>query len=302
MTSHPLPAPVEFAPVEGLPNFHHRYSRSNGARIHFVMGGHGPAVLLLHGFAYTWEDWRRILHPLAEAGYTVIAPDLRGFGHSEKTSEGYSKVNVAEDVRSIVRDLGFDQVNLVGSDIGAMVAYAYASRHPTEIRRFVFAESLIPGFGLEDLMNPATGGFWHFGFHAQVDIATMLVEGREEAYLMPFWKMMSTQPDVEETVRARYLPFFATPGGIRGGFEHYGTLLQDGRENRAAFGDKLSMPMLVLCGEKGIPLDLPLQGVRQIAANIESDVVPGAGHSFAEDNPTWVAERLARFFGAGAAA
>jgi pimeloyl-ACP methyl ester carboxylesterase len=81
--------------------------------------------------------------------------------------------------------MGFQEINLVGTDIGAMVAYAYASRHPAEVRRFVFGEAFIPGFGLEDHMNPATGGFWHFGFHAQVDIATMLVEGRDERYLMP---------------------------------------------------------------------------------------------------------------------
>jgi pimeloyl-ACP methyl ester carboxylesterase len=124
MTIVSLIPPEPGAPVEGLPGFLHRYSEGNGARIHYVVDGEGPAILLLHGFAYTWEDWRRILAPLAAAGYTVIAPDLRGFGYSEKTKTGYSKANVAEDVRAIVRELGFETVNLVGADIGAMVAYA----------------------------------------------------------------------------------------------------------------------------------------------------------------------------------
>ena len=81
----------------------------------------------------------------------MIAPDLRGLGFSDKPDAGYDKSTVAEDVRGIVRSLGFERIRLVGADIGAMVAYAYASRHPDEVERFVFAESLIPGFVLEDL-------------------------------------------------------------------------------------------------------------------------------------------------------
>jgi pimeloyl-ACP methyl ester carboxylesterase len=109
-----IPPASEIA-VEGIPGFSHRYSQRNGARIHYVIGGEGPAIMLLHGFAYTWEDWRRILGPLAAAGYTVIAPDLRGFGYSEKTSGDYSKANVAEDVRAIVYEVGFQEINLVGT-------------------------------------------------------------------------------------------------------------------------------------------------------------------------------------------
>lgn len=292
-----LTPPDSGAPVEGLDGFTHRYSSGNGARIHYVVGGKGPAVLLLHGFAYTWEDWRRVLAPLAASGFTVIAPDLRGMGYSEKAREGYSKAKVAEDNRAIVRELGFDQVNLVGADIGAMVAYAYASRHPDEVRRFVFGEAFIPGFGLEDHMNPATGGFWHFGFQGQVDTATMLVEGREENYLMPFYKLMSTHGDVEKRMRERFLPFFEAPGGIRGGFEHYGTLVDDVKENRAQFQGKLPMPVLVLAGAKDGALDTIVDSVRRVSDRLESDAVPGAGHTFAEDNPGWVVERLVRFFG-----
>jgi pimeloyl-ACP methyl ester carboxylesterase len=151
--------------------------------------------------------------PLAAAGFAAIAPDLRGMGYSKKTKDGYSKVNVAEDVRAIVSELGFSEVNLVGGDIGAMVAYAYASRHPQEVSRFVFGEAFILGFGLEDHMNPATGCFWHFGFQGEVDTATMLVEGREEKYLMPFYRLMSAHGDVEKRMRERFLPFFEAPRG-----------------------------------------------------------------------------------------
>lgn len=296
MTVVSLNPPEEGSAVESLPGFVHRYSTGNGARIHYVVGGDGPAVLLLHGFAYTWEDWRRILQPLAAAGYTVIAPDLRAMGYSEKTKDGFSKVNVAEDNRAIVRELGFDEVNIVGGDIGAMVAYAYASRHPDEVRRFVFGEAFIPGFGLEDHTNTSTGGFWHFGFHGAVDIATMLVEGREAKYLMPFYTMMSTHGDVEKRMRERFLPFFEAPGGIRGGFEHYGTLAADLKENRKQFTGKLPMPVLVLAGDKDGALPAIVDSVQRVSDRLESDAVPSAGHTFAEDNPEWVVERLTRFF------
>ena len=234
---------------------------------------------------------------LAEAGRTVIAPDLRGLGDSARAESGYEKSNVAEDVRQVVQSLGFASIDLVGTDIGTFVAYAYAQRHPGEVRRLVLAESLIPGFGLEELMNPAMGGYWHFGFHMQVDLATMLTEGREDAYLLPFMTMMSASPDAADTARTLFLPHYTAPGGMRAGFQHYGTLLADGAENRAALRSKLPMPVLVLNGERGIPQVQLLGCLRQVADTIEAALVPGSAHTFASDNPAWVAERLTQFLG-----
>ena len=291
-----LPHPEPGSAVTGVPGFTHRYADVNGTRIHYVLGGQGPAVVLVHGWPYTWAEWRKLAPLLAAAGFTVIAPDLRGLGDSEKTDTGYSKANVAEDIRQIVRCLGFDAIELVGTDIGMMVAYAYASRHPDEVRHLVLAEALIPGFGLEELMNPATGGYWHFGFHLNVDVATMLTAGRELDYLLPTIAMMSVADDAGEVAQNVYLPHYLEPGGMRAGFQHYGVLLQDGKENRAAFTSRLPMPVLVLNGDHGIPQSQTLGNVRQVAADVDSDLVPHSGHVFADDNPGWTAERLARFF------
>ena len=262
---------------------------------HLVAGGTGPAIVLLHGWPYTWAMWRRLMPLLVDAGFAVVAPDLRGLGYSAAAADGYAKANVAEDVRQAVRSLGFSAVNLLGTDIGAMVAYAYASRHPGEVRRLVLAESLLPGFGLEELMNPARGGYWHFGFHMQVDLATMLTAGREAAYLGPMWRMMSISPDAGDVAEATYLPHYAAPGGMRAGFQHYGTLLADGRKNRAS-RPALPMPVLVLNGDRGIPQPQTLGCVRQVANSIETALVPDSGHLFAYDSPAWVAERLISFF------
>jgi len=282
--------------VEGLPGFMHRYAEVNGTRIHYVLGGEGPAVVLLHGFPYSWAAWRDLMPLLANAGFTILAPDLRGMGDSAPTGDGFAKNNVAEDIWQIVRGLGLGPINLVGGDIGTMVAFAYASRHPNDVRRLVLAESSIPGFGLEDIMNPATGGYWHFGVHAQVDVASFLTHGKEEGYLMPWYKMMSTAADAEDLARTVYLPHYTGPSGLRGAFQHYGCLVQDIADNRAAFTAKLPMPVLVLNGEKGIPQDNLLQGARRAAEHVEADIIPMSGHTFARDNPEWVAERLKNFF------
>ena len=294
VTDH-LPTGV---PAEGLDGFTHRQADVNGTRIHYVIGGEGMPVALLHGFPYTWAVWRDVMPLLAAAGHLVIAPDLRGMGLSAPApDDSFAKTNVAEDVRALVRGLGLGPIDLVGMDIGTMVAYAYASRHPDEVRRLVLSESLIPGFGLEELMNPATGGYWHFGFHMQVDLATFLLQGKEAAYLMPFYTTMSTSADAETRARDVFLPQFLGSAGLRGGLQHYGPLVEDGKANRDAFTTKLPMPVLVLGGAQGLPQAPLLDGAKQVAEHIEASTVPDAGHTYAFDNPQATADRLLRFFG-----
>jgi len=279
-----------------LRGFTHRFDKVNGTRIHSVTGGQGPLIVLVHGWPYTWALWRPLMPLLAAAGFSVLAPDLRGLGDSSRAEGGYSKVNVAEDVRQVVQHLGAEQIQLVGTDIGTMMAYAYASRHPREVRRLVLAESILPGFGLEERMNPATGGYWHFGFHMQAELATFLTQGKEEAYLLPTMRMMSAAPNAEEVARRDFLPHYLAPGGMHAGFQHYATLLEDGQQNRATFTGALPMPVLVLNGEWGIPQAQTLASVQQVADQPERDLVPASGHTFALDNPAWVAQRLTEFF------
>ena len=293
-------APAVTAPVDGAPadldEFVHHFADVDGTRIHYVLGGAGPAIVLLHGWPLTWREWRGIMPALAQAGFTVIAPDLRGLGDSDKPSKGYDKKTVADDIRHIVRSLGFDTIDLAGTDIGMMVAVSWALHHPSELRHLVLAESLIPGFGLEELMNPATGGYWHFGFHAQVDLATMLTEGKEAEYLGNNWKMFSPLKGLTHEDREEFLRTYGNPDGMRAGFRHYAAMLDDGKANRAAFHHKLTMPVLVLNAGLGIPQEQTLGGVEQVFANVSHDKVLLAGHAFAADRPDWTANRILDFF------
>ncbi|MBP2338589.1 pimeloyl-ACP methyl ester carboxylesterase [Saccharothrix coeruleofusca] len=270
-----------------MPGFAHRYAEVNGTRLHYVIGGEGPVVVLLHGWPFTWREWRPTMPLLAEAGFTVVAPDLRGIGDSAKPATGYTKREVAEDLHQ----LGLGPVRVVGADIGAMVAHAWAAAYPQEVRRLVLAESVLPGYGLEEAMNPATGGYWHFGFHMQVDLAEQLTEGKEAAYLERMWALMAPGgvPDAEEQLRA-----YRAPGGMRGGFQHYATLLEDGAAIRAT--PPLPMPVLVLNGEHGLPQEPLLAGARRAALDVRADVVLGSAHCLGAGNPRRLVDRLAEFF------
>ncbi|MEV6957454.1 alpha/beta hydrolase [Streptomyces sp. NPDC051183] len=262
-------------------------------RLHYVIGGSGPAVVLLHGWPFSWIEWRAVIPLLAGHGFTVIAPDLRGSGDSSVPDGHWTKRDEAEDLHQLLRHLGHDQAYLVGTDVGTMTAHAWAQAYPDDVARLVLSEAFLPGFGLEEHMNPAAGGSWHFGFHAQSDLAAMLTEGKEEAYLSGFWSLMS-RGGITDADRADLLRAYTAPDAMRGGFEHYATLLEDGRSARDAA--RLDMPVLILNGEFGLPQQILLDGARRAASDVRQDIVPDAAHTFAADNPRWTAERLARFF------
>lgn len=294
--STPAP-PADGVGVAGMEGFSHRYAEVNGTRIHYVIGGEGPAVVLVHGFPFTWEVWRSVMPRLVAAGHTVLAPDLRGVGYSAPAeTDTFSKANVAEDIHQIAAGLDLGPINLVGMDVGGMVVYAYASRHPEDVRRLVLSETLIPGFGLEEKMNIAEGGTWTFAFFAQVDTAAFLTQGKESAFLPYFWKETSVRPEAEAFGIAHYLPHFTGPLGLRGGLQHYASMVEDGRANREAFTGKLPMPVLVLNGDHGYFREELLTGARQVAESLQDDVIPDASHAYAYDNPEATAERLLRFF------
>ncbi|MFJ6699882.1 alpha/beta fold hydrolase [Streptomyces sp. NPDC091272] len=292
----PVP-PAEGHAVEGLPGFAHRYADVNGVRLHYVDGGSGEPVVLLHGWPFTWLEFRATMPLLAAAGYRVIAPDLRGFGFSDKPESGYRKVDVARDVAELIEQLGLPPVNLVGQDIGMMVAFALAAARPDLVKKAVLNEALIPGYGLEDYMDPARGGYPHFAFHMQVDLASMLTEGKEAEYLLPLWDVMSVSQDKSWT--RELLASYQAPGGMRGGFQHYGTLVQDIDDARTLLGDgKLAMPVLTVNGEHGIPAAQTAASVARVAepSRFEQDIAPSSAHTLGEDNPAWYAARLDRFF------
>lgn len=205
-------------------------------------------------------------------------------GHSERPAFGYDKGNTGEDLHQLVQSLGLAHVSAIGTDIGTMVVHAYATAYPAEVDHLVLTEAMLPGFGLEPVMDITSGGSWHFGFHMQVDVAEMLTHGHEAAYLGSMWAVMSNGGLTTDD-RAQLLRGFEAPGGMRGGFQHYAPLLEDGESNRQAASEPLPMPVLVLNGDGGLPQGPLLAGVHLIAADVRADVVPDSAHVIGADNP-----------------
>lgn len=256
-------------------------------KMHYVRAGAGEPVVLLHGWPQTWYAWRKVI-PLLAGDFDVIVPDLRGCGDTSKPSGGYDKKTVAHDVHRLVEALGHSSVNVVGHDIGAAVAYAYAAQWPDEVRTMTFIESSLSAFGQEELMDVSKGGSWHFGFNMAGDISEELVRGRERL-LIEHWMRRTTvgvvdPTSVEPDALDQYARAMAQPGGLRGSFAHYRALPQDRADNQELGRTKLPMPVLAVEGERG-QAGHSTATMKKVADNVKSAVIARAGHYPAEENP-----------------
>jgi len=287
------PAPA--APAgDAVAGFRPHSAEVNGTRIAYRIGGSGPAVVLLHGYAETGHMWNPAM-PLLARTHTVIVPDLRGAGDSAKPDTGYDKKNMAVDIHELVKSLGIAKASVVGHDIGLMVAYAYAAQFPGETDRVVLMDAFLPGIGpwqnvwlLRDL--------WHFHFHGPTPLA--LVKGRERTYFEHFWNDFAADPkrSVPEADRRFYARAYAQPGGMRAGFEYFKAFERDAADFAELGKTPLPMPMLVLSGEKAGGAFLIEQG-RSVATNVEGVIVQGSGHWLMEEAPDQVIPALVRFLG-----
>ena len=285
-TPHAASAP------DAIPGFRSRFAEVNGTRIHYRIGGSGPAVVLLHGYAETGHMWNPLM-PLLAKTHTVIVPDLRGAGDSAKPETGYEKKSMAVDIHELVKSLGIAKASIVGHDIGLMVAYAYAAQFPAETERVVLMDAFLPGIGpwqnvwlLRDL--------WHFHFHGTTPLA--LVKGRERIYFEHFWNDFAADPkhSVPEADRRLYAKAYAQSGGMRAGFEYFKAFERDAAEFAELGKTPLPMPMLVLSGEKAGGSFLIDQG-KMVATNVEGVIVQGSGHWLMEEAPEQVIPALVKF-------
>jgi pimeloyl-ACP methyl ester carboxylesterase len=167
--------------------FSHHMTTVNGIQMHYVIGGQGDPVVLLHGWPQTWYEWRHIMPALAK-NYTVVAPDIRGFGDSSRPLTGYDGKTTAEDIHQLMSQLGFDKIFLVAHDVGAQTAYSSAAAHPNNVTKLVIMDFPYPGF-----LPPEFGanGPWWFAFHQVPDLLEAIVQGKEREYLSWFFQRVS---------------------------------------------------------------------------------------------------------------
>ena len=280
-------------------NYTHYKTNVNGIQLHYIMGGKGEgySIVLLDGWPETWYEWRHIIPQLITNNYTVIAPDLRGLGDSEKPQTGYDKKTVAEDIYQLVKELGYSKIYLVAHDWGGPVAYSYAAAHPQDIQKMVILDTLLPGFGLEEGANFSPNGIWHPSFHAVRDLPEKLIDGQEDIYLNWFYDHYSyNQSAITSEDREEYIKQYSKPGALRAGFEYYRAIFEDAQQNKEyAAKQKLDMPILIIGGEAGVG-NLTTASFQKVANNVTGITLPNTGHFIPEERPNFVTKQILEFF------
>jgi pimeloyl-ACP methyl ester carboxylesterase len=278
-------APPAAAEVRSWPAafFHAREMPVSGGTQYVRAGGHGPAVVLLHGFGDTGDMWVPLAAGLVKS-HTVIVPDLRGMGLSSHPEGGYEKIAQARDLAAILDQLGIQKVDLVTHDIGNMVGYAFAALYPDRATKWAAMDAPLPGIGHWDdqLKNPKV---WHFNFRGPD--TERLVAGRERILLDRFYNELSANPaGIDEQTRSHYAALYARPGAIHNAFSgQFAAFAEDAIDNqRLLTKGKLTLPVLAIGGDHSYGADLATE-IGVAAADVRSAVITNSGHWIIEEQP-----------------
>ena len=269
-----------------------RSAKIDGTKIHYTIGGSGPAVILLHGFAETSRMWSPILPTLA-AKFTVVTPDLPGIGESSIPTGGIDMKRAAIHLHDLVRSLGIEKAGVVGHDIGLMVAYAYAALFPSETEKLVVMDAFLPGVqGWEAIYN--SPNYWHFRFNGPT--AEALVKGRENIYFAYFWDDLAADKNrsLPKADRKAYIAAYSRPNRMRASWEYFVSWGRAAEDFAEMSQTKLNMPVLSIGGDKSLGQSLAAQ-MELVAKNVTVVIVKNSGHWILEEQPKQTTEALVSF-------
>jgi pimeloyl-ACP methyl ester carboxylesterase len=295
-------ASAETEPTEGTAvfdkNFTHGKVDVDGAVLHYVKGGSGAPLVLLHGWPQTWWTWHKVMPDLAKT-HTVIAIDLPGFGDSTVPKDGYDKATTARRVHQAVSKLGYQQVQIMGHDLGAAVAYDYARDFPSEVTRMTVIEMPLPGFGMEQTL----GMMWPTQLNSMPAPLTENIINNDGAEYYNGWVLEGGAWHPEAVDKKYFINAYNDPERRHAGYEYTRAFPADAADNKAnATAKQLKIPVLVMAGDHGIEnIDLP--GLwRGVAADVRGAAAPDAGHFVQEEAPRFLADCAGQFFGGPAVA
>ncbi|WP_439696841.1 alpha/beta fold hydrolase [Mucilaginibacter sp. AW1-7] len=278
-------------PANPPSNFKHQYATVNNVKIHYVIGGKGEPLLLIHGFGQNWYIWNRLLPELSKH-FTVIAPDMRGVGESGKPAGGYDKKNMAVDMHELMKKLGYQRINLAGHDIGLMVAYAYAAQYPGDVKKLVLMDALLPG--IEPVWSQVKAQAWWFGFFAQPH-AGELVSGKVGVFFTDFWPVVGFQKNAfTKGETAEFIRAYSVPGATTGAFHWFGYFNQDAKDNVEFAKKKLPMPVLAMGSDHFAGAFLATH-ISLVATNVQESVIKDSGHWVVQENTPQVQKDLLAF-------
>jgi pimeloyl-ACP methyl ester carboxylesterase len=286
---------------------HHRL-RVNGIRMHVVTAGEGEPLLLVHGTPKTHTYWSRLI-PLLTERFQVVAPDLRGFGDTDRppAEEGYDSETNAHDLAQVMTALGHDRFHLHGEDRGAEFAYVLAATQQHRVKTLSFAEMLLSGLGLEERsfftsenvlgqLKSAGAWQWHIPFFWLPNVPEALITGKEREFWAPWIKAETWDPSaISDELIDDWIAHIKAPGGLRGVLETYRAAFRNAETNQRLAADKITMPVSAI-GAPEFFSNLVGDQMRQVAANVEVDVVfERCGHSLALEAPDRLAQHLIEF-------
>jgi len=292
--------------VRSLPGFSNRSARVNGITLHYVVGGSGSPVFLLPGWPETWWAYRKVMPELAKR-HTVYAVDIRGMGTSSKPVGGYDKKTMAGDIAELIRGLRYAKADIVGHDVGAMVAFSFAQNYPSLTNRLVLLDVTHPSAAYRNLKllpDPETFGdkmdedhpyFWWFAFHQVKGLPEKLLEGRaglEQEWFFKYQTKVDTAIDAR--ARAVYAEAYSTLDGTRAGNGWYQSFDKDIADDDA-YG-RFKMPVLGLGGNGFTRLKATLD---QLAPGSQTIRIEGSGHFIAEEKPEALLRYLREFLDDG---
>lgn len=295
-------AQVWTQPFNALDGFSHHYATVDGVRLHYVSGGNanGETLLLLAGFPQSWFAWRQVMALLGDR-YFIIAPDLPGQGDSDKPLSGYDTTSLAQNVQGLMQQLGYESYYLAAHDVGAWVAWPYATLFSDQVKKLALLDAGIPGVTLPESL-PATPDkawkTWHFAFHLLPDLPEALIEGREAIYLEWFLKRKAASPMVfGDEDMAEYTRLLQQKGAIRAGMATYREVTVSAAQNRALLKErgKFALPLLAISADQGSIPDMALP-LREFAADVTGIKIAHCGHFIPDEQPQALAEALSEFF------
>ena len=281
------------------------YREVDGVRLHYVKGGNGPLVLLVHGFGQTWYEWHQLM-PLLARDFTVISPDLPGLGLSAAPKTSYAGQQVSEYLYKFAKSFSPDaQFDVVAHDIGIWNTYPMAVSHQADIRRLIYMEAPIPDKSIYSFPAFTPEGeslVWHFSFFAAGnDLPEKLIAGHERMFFEHFIKEHATNKEVfTSELLDRYARSYAKPESLHAAFEYYRALNESVRQNAALSGTKLKMPLLGIGGGgHGAVGDFLNKQLKDYADNVEGRIIPACGHWLPEERPEELNKLVVEFLNRG---
>jgi pimeloyl-ACP methyl ester carboxylesterase len=267
----------------------------NGTTLHFVRGGMGPALVLLHGFPQDWYEWHKVMPRLAKQ-FTVIAVDLRGISESKATKAGYESANLAEDIHQLVQQLKLNHVYVVGHDLGGQVAYALARLHPEDLRGVMVMETPIPGIDPWEKVK-ADPKLWHVNFQQVPNLPEQLIAGRQTIYFSFFFHMSGVANAITDADLAHYVKAYSSPAQLRSGFEIYRAFPADEKFN-AERRSEINVPLVLAGGDLSFGKLLPnLKDTLKMYGwqNVTVEIMENSAHYVADEQPDKVAALIERY-------